>query len=175
MAEGSRGVTFGGPVEGHRAHARCTRDKRYHPSAPLVAEFDMNSVRRLQDCRFPALPQEERRRVLGLGPPRPDVIIRQLVNKGRGKHSYRYFKNEWYRKVTWICSCPDRKALFCFSCLLFGGEASWTRKGVTDIKHLNERIRQHETSRSHITNFMEWAVLGRCTSVTFLSNNSTTT
>ena len=51
--------------------------------------------------------------------------------------------------------------LFCFPCLLFGGDHSWTIKGVTDLKHLNEKILKHEKSSKHICNVVDLSLLGK--------------
>ena len=37
-----------------------------------------------------------------------------------------------------------KKSLFCFYCILFGGEGLWTTVGCKDLKHLSERIKKHE-------------------------------
>ena len=41
-------------------------------------------------------------------------------------------------------------SLFCFPCLLFGGDTAWTQQGIVDLKHLSNKIRKHECSTSHI-------------------------
>ena len=53
-----------------------------------------------------------------------------------------------------------KKSLFCFLCLLFGGESSWTVKGITDLKHLSERVKKHEASEIHIENDIKFNLFG---------------
>uniref|UniRef100_H2ZT00 DUF4371 domain-containing protein n=1 Tax=Latimeria chalumnae TaxID=7897 RepID=H2ZT00_LATCH len=52
----------------------------------------------------------------------------------------------------WLCGSASRKSLFCFPCLLFGGELSWTQTGVNDLKHLSEKIKKHESCKCHLDN-----------------------
>lgn len=43
-----------------------------------------------------------------------------------------------------------------------GGEASaWTKSGVSDLKHLNERATKHSQSSKHLSNVIDFKVLGR--------------
>ncbi|XP_018328999.1 zinc finger MYM-type protein 1 isoform X3 [Agrilus planipennis] len=62
---------------------------------------------------------------------------------------------------SWICGCNKKNALFCFPCLLFGGDKAWTEVGVKDLVHLNDKIKRHENSKRHLHNTMELTLLGR--------------
>ena len=66
-----------------------------------------------------------------------------------------------YDKHEWLCGCQHYNALFCFPCLLFGGDHSWTIKGVTDLKRVNEKILKHEKSSKHICNVVDLSLLGK--------------
>jgi hypothetical protein len=59
--------------------------------------------------------------------------------------------------------------LFCFQCLLFGGDATWTSTGVTDVGHLPEKIKKHEKFAKHIRNVINLATLGKVNITTQLS------
>jgi len=55
-----------------------------------------------------------------------------------------YLNNEW------SCGCEIKQTLFCFPCLIFGGETAWTKIGVTDLQHLNSKTVKHKNSFKHI-------------------------
>jgi hypothetical protein len=57
-----------------------------------------------------------------------------------------------YKRKPRLPASEDKKTLFCFNFLLFGGDLSWTLNGVSGLKHLSERIKSHEVSYSHIGN-----------------------
>ena len=44
--------------------------------------------------------------------------------------------------------CAETSALFCFPCLLFGGEEALTK----NISNISSRCKKHETSYSHMDN-----------------------
>ncbi|KAE9522185.1 hypothetical protein AGLY_017445 [Aphis glycines] len=64
-------------------------------------------------------------------------------------------------KNKWLCGCEIKQALFCFPCLIFGGETAWTKIGVTDLQHLNAKIDKHENSFKHIHNATNLNLLGK--------------
>ena len=55
----------------------------------------------------------------------------------------------------------ERKSLFWFCCLLFGGESLWTHKGCKDLKHLSERISKHKCSKAHMNNCVLLQMFGK--------------
>ena len=63
----------------------------------------------------------------------------------------RSFQTEWYTQKDWLCGCPARNRLFCFSCLLFSTcDNVWTEMGYCDLKNLQRSLVKHERSSTHI-------------------------
>ena len=87
---------------------------------------NMNEVDHLLEHRFETLSLEEKFEVKRLGPHHPrDIGISQTVGK-----NIRTFNVEWFAKKKWLTASIQKKALFCFPCLLFGGsggEVTWSR------------------------------------------------
>ena len=44
---------------------------------------------------------------------------------------------------------------------MFGGDLSWTKNGITDLRHLPQKIMKHEQSAKHMNNVIDLSVLGR--------------
>lgn len=109
--------------------------------------------------RFYQYSYEEKVKLKEDGRPLPDIII-QKQGCSRGKPYARQFNKDIYARNNWICGCNKKNALFCFPCLLFGGDKSWTEVGVTDLVHLSDKVKKHETSKHHLHNEMEFALLG---------------
>ncbi|KAJ1157001.1 hypothetical protein NDU88_009717 [Pleurodeles waltl] len=63
--------------------------------------------------------------------------------------------------MEWLTASSSKNALFCFACLLFWGEVSWTGTEVTDLKHLAEKIKRHNSSESHLTNVLKLSLFGK--------------
>ena len=90
---------------------------------------------------------EEKLEVKQFGAHQPrDIVITQTA--GKSNHG---FNVEWFLKKNY-------KALFCFPCLLFAGDGTWSRTGC---KHLSERIAKHESSGSPLDNAVKLGLLGR--------------
>lgn len=122
----------------------------------------MNSVSSLQSKGFPERPDEEKLKIKELGRPLPDLNIVQSITVGLGKRQFRrIFRKEIYNSHDWLCGCEIKNALFCFPCLLFGGEHSWTKTGVTDINHLSTSIKKHESSSVHLKNVLKLTLYGK--------------
>ncbi|KAJ1203148.1 hypothetical protein NDU88_006942 [Pleurodeles waltl] len=120
----------------------------------------MNKVDSLLTKPFLGMTPEDKLRVKALGPENPDIHIEQSA-KDRGKGYTRRFARTWFDKMEWLTASSSKNALFCFPCLLFGGEVSWTRTGVTDLKHLAEKIKRHDSSESHLTNVLKLSLFGK--------------
>lgn len=119
----------------------------------------MNSCSRLLANPFQELSYEERLIVKQLGRPLPNLNITKVVKSGNRQYK-RVFKTEYYVNNEWLCGCEVKNALFCFPCLLFGGEVPWTKSGVTDINHLATSVKKHAASATHIKNSLKLALFG---------------
>ncbi|XP_078539192.1 zinc finger MYM-type protein 1-like [Lissotriton helveticus] len=122
----------------------------------------MNTVEQLLAKSFHALSHENKLIIKRLGPDRPDIQLQQSAID-RGKICKRTFSKTWYTKVDWLTGSTSKNALFCFPCLLFGGDFNWARKGVTDLKHLAIIIRKHAHLKRHIENLTRLGMLGDAT------------
>ena len=89
----------------------------------------------------------------------PMLNIVQTV-KCKSRQFTRTFKPDIYDKHSWLCGCDDKNALYCFPCLLFGGNSMWTKYGVSDLNHLLDKVKKHESSKSHVKNVFSLAFLG---------------
>ena len=54
---------------------------------------------------------------------------------------------------------------------MFGRETSWTATGITDLKHLSERVRKHEASQRHIENDVKVNLFGSVNIFTQLNDS----
>lgn len=121
----------------------------------------MNSVDILLEKPFSLRPLQEKLEIKKLGRPTPELNLIQTINIKSGNRSVnRVFKRDVYEKHNWLCGCNSRNALFCFPCLLYGGESSWAKSGFTDLNHLTVRAKKHEASEIHIKNSLQLALLG---------------
>ena len=117
----------------------------------------MNKVDNLLKNPFKNLKHEEKLEIKRQGPYKPrDIDIFQ--KDGR---KLRTFSLTWFDKKSWLTACDKRKSLFCFCCLLFGGENLWTNKGCNDLKYLLERISKHECSKAHMNNCVSLQMFGK--------------
>ena len=120
----------------------------------------MNSVVNLIETPFISRPIAEKIEIKALGKPTPDLAnLNQTVTSGKRTFN-RKFNKSVYSKCSWLCGCDTKPALYCFPCLLFGGEGTWTKAGFKDINHLSDRIKKHEASATHIQNSLKLALLG---------------
>ncbi len=116
----------------------------------------MNKVDELLKEPFSRLKLEDKLKVKELGPHQPkDFKLSQLDQKKN-----RSFSNQWFDKKSWLTVSEEKKSLFCFYCLLFGGESLWTKSGCNDLKHLSERIMKHEKSTKHMDNSVSYKLFG---------------
>lgn len=114
------------------------------------------TVTELSQVNFSALTLEEKinvkRGTLAL-----DITQRAVSNK---KVYKRRFNIDTYNKYSWLCGCTNTRKLYCFPCILFGGDAAWTQKGIDDMKKLLEKCAKHAMSTTHLNNTMSHALLG---------------
>ena len=99
----------------------------------------------------------------------PDDI--DVTQKGcsNNKPYRRKFNKEWYKKVRWLCGSKELKGLFCFPCILFGGEETWTDTGFKNINKIKDRTNKHAKSKKHLDNMMSFSLLGTGQIRSFLS------
>lgn len=128
----------------------------------------MANVSELQKLKFLQLSLNEKIEVKNKGRPLPDIKISQEA-KSRNKPYQRQFNTSYYEQYDWLCGCDETKSLFCFPCLLFGGETSWTKTGITDIRHLSEKLKKHQSSVKHLNNIVAFSMLGKTNIATALS------
>jgi hypothetical protein len=116
----------------------------------------MNKVDFLLTTPFQTLSDQEKLVITQLGPDHPNVSLIQ-----KEKTQSRCFNADWYNRKPWLTASEIKKTLFCFNCLLFCGDVSWTVHGISDLKHLSERIKSHEISSSHIGNSLKLRMYGK--------------
>nr|CAH7729922.1 unnamed protein product [Callosobruchus chinensis]CAH7730379.1 unnamed protein product [Callosobruchus chinensis]CAH7732422.1 unnamed protein product [Callosobruchus chinensis] len=49
-------------------------------------------------------------------------------------------------------------------------DLNWARKGISDLHHLSEKIKKHESSRDHINSCTTFALLGKVNIMSQLSS-----
>ncbi|XP_060863559.1 uncharacterized protein LOC132940138 [Metopolophium dirhodum] len=126
----------------------------------MESSMNKNAVQYLIHNPFSTLTYEEQIEIKELGRPTPD--LKGLVSKSsKGNKEYtRRFHTDSYEKHTWLCGCEVEQAVFCFPCLCFGNETSWTNSGVRHLGHLSTKIKKHENSFDHLQNVVNLKVLG---------------
>lgn len=122
----------------------------------------MKSIQSLLSRPFRTLTLEDKIEVKNLGRSTPHLQFVQHV-KTKSRSFNRKFKTDIYEKYDWMCGCEVKNALFCFPCVLFVGEDSWTKHGMSDIQHigLHDRAKRHVSSQFHMKNTLNLAVFGR--------------
>ena len=95
-----------------------------------------NSVRFLQNINFSQLTLSEKTEIKERGRATPGLSIEQK-STSKGQAYTRHFNIAVYQKYEWICG-NEANALFCFPCMFFGGDLTWTKSGVKYLKHLQD-------------------------------------
>lgn len=116
----------------------------------------MNSVDDLISNPFVSRSLEEKLEIKRLGPHQPPNFSISTSDKRQTRN----FSADWFSKKPWLTASETKNSLFCFYCILFGGEATWTNTGFRDMKHLSERIKKHETSSRHLQNAPSFQTFG---------------
>uniref|UniRef100_A0A8D9A6D5 Zinc finger MYM-type protein 1 n=1 Tax=Cacopsylla melanoneura TaxID=428564 RepID=A0A8D9A6D5_9HEMI len=117
-----------------------------------------NSVSNLKEIKFSTLSIEEQVRIKQLGRPLPDIHLSQQVP---GRNATRQFHRNIYDRNNWICGCEQTNLLFCYPCLLFNStDVNWTNRGISDLGHLSQKVKRHESSKDHINACINLAVMG---------------
>ncbi|KAJ8912042.1 hypothetical protein NQ315_000535 [Exocentrus adspersus] len=118
----------------------------------------MNKISDLKNS-FSSFSLEKKLRIKELGRPTPDLKIEK--QSGGQKSRCRKFNKTIYNKNTWLCGCEDTQKLFCFVCVLFGGDDTWSQKGTDDLVHIWNKMKNHETSKVYMNNVFSLSILGR--------------
>lgn len=118
------------------------------------------TVEHLKKIAFSQLSLHEKMEIKNKGRPTPDIIITQ-EGISKNKKYIRSFNSEWYKKIKWLCGCETRNALFCFPCLLYGGDTVWTQSGFRNINRIKEKCEKHQNSRKHMDNIISFSLLGQ--------------
>jgi len=128
-----------------------------------------NTVTFLKGVKYLQLPLAEKLNIKQKGRHCPNVIIESAASS-KGKKYSRKFNRDLYEKHKWLTGCCDTNALYCFPCLLYGGESVWTKVGFRDLNHLQRSIKLHESSRKHLNNVVDLSYLGTANIVTQLNS-----
>ncbi|XP_076049468.1 zinc finger MYM-type protein 1-like [Oratosquilla oratoria] len=120
---------------------------------------EAKTVSALKELNFSQFTLQEKVAIKQAGRSLPEI---KIVQEGvcHNKKYIHSFNCDWYQKKTWLCRCEVKNALFCFPCLLFGGDSVWSKDGFTCIKNLKEKTEKHENTKKHIYNAISLSVLG---------------
>jgi hypothetical protein len=88
--------------------------------------------------------------------PTPHLDVKIVDGKQNRK-----FQDSWYSKYPWLTGCARSKNLFCYVCILFGGETKWTLHGIAVTKNFVRKAEKHQNSRKHLQNYQNYCLLGR--------------
>lgn len=124
-----------------------------------------NSVASFREIPFNRRSNQDKLAAKELGPPRPNLKIKQVTTKGEKLYN-RGFSRGWYERKTWLAGCEVANALFCYPCILFhpdgsGTDAAWKTTGVADMHHLSEKVKKHETSKMQMDSCLKLSTFGR--------------
>lgn len=75
----------------------------------------------------------------------------------------RKFQFSWYKKYPWLTGCSEKNKLYCYTCILSGGEKEWSSAsyGVCVTKNFDRKAEKHQCSRRHLQNEETFLLLGR--------------
>ncbi|CAH1103534.1 unnamed protein product [Psylliodes chrysocephalus] len=119
----------------------------------------MNKIGVLKNS-FIGFSLEEKLQIKELGRPIPDLKIEKQSGNGK-KSRCRKFNKTIYDKNNWLCGCEETNKLFCFVCVLFGGDETWSKKGTDDLVHIWDKMKSHEKSKVHMNNVFSFSMLGK--------------
>lgn len=119
----------------------------------------MNKIGILKNS-FSGFSLEQKLQIKELGRPIPDLKIEKQSGSGQRSRCRKFNKNV-YDKNSWICGCEETNKLFCFVCVLFGGDETWSKKGTDDLVHIWDKMKTHEKSKVHMNNVFSFSILGK--------------
>lgn len=88
--------------------------------------------------------------------PTPNLLLTFVDGKYTRKFQY-----SWYNKFSWLAGRDKRNKLFCYTCVIFGGEKEWSVDGVSSIRNFLRRSEKHAISLKHLTNQEKFHLLGK--------------
>ena len=117
------------------------------------------TVSELQQLKFSLLSLHEKVAVKKRGRSTSNIPISEPGISSNKKY-IRSFYSEWCQRKSSLCGCEVKNVLFCFSCLLFRGDATLTEDGFRSINKMKEKTEKHENSKKHIDNVVSLSLLG---------------
>ncbi|KAF2902704.1 hypothetical protein ILUMI_03483 [Ignelater luminosus] len=63
------------------------------------------------------------------------------------KKQKRTFQMTWYNTFKWLTRSLNNKKLYCYVCLLFGGEKEWSAEGISTIRNFERKAVKHQISK----------------------------
>lgn len=130
----------------------------------------MNKVSFLLKNKFTQFSLEDQLKIKALGRETPELNITKSFSHEKSARS-RKFNSSLYAKNNWLCGCEVSNRMYCFPCVLYGGDEFWAEKGVNDLIHVWEKIKSHGRSTRHMHNMFTLAILGKV-DVNILLNSS---
>lgn len=117
-------------------------------SSDLVLHF--------KTTQFSSLSYAEKCAVKGKRPtPQLDIVQSD-------RYQTRKFNLHWYGQYLWLTGSVITGKMYCYVCLLFGGDnREWCESGIGTIKNFHRRARKHQTSKRHIDNWERYHLLGK--------------
>ncbi|XP_022167439.1 uncharacterized protein LOC111031697, partial [Myzus persicae] len=88
--------------------------------------------------------------------PTPNIALEYKEGK-----FIRKFQYSWYTKFPWLTGCDKLNKVFCFYCVIFGGEKEWTIDGISSIKNFIRKSEKHSISKKHLINQEKFHLLGK--------------
>jgi len=75
----------------------------------------------------------------------------------------RKFPFSWYSKYVWLTGSQTKNKLFCYFCLLFGGEKcqKWCDEGIAGVKNFDRTASKHAISEKHLLGQEKFQLLGQ--------------
>jgi hypothetical protein len=81
----------------------------------------------------------------------------------KGKIVVRNFNRGMYNNASWLCVCDVSNSFYCFVCLVMRSadcDPDWVQTGVTDLKHLGQKVKKRAISQKHLFYSVEFGILG---------------
>lgn len=120
-----------------------------------VAQID-DPISFLKGKKFSLLTLEEKLQLKN-SQKRPDLKLSQKDGK-----TVRHFNVNWYTTFTWLTGSVATNKVYCFPCVLFGGDdSSWAKDGVDIIKNFVIKANKHASSKKHISCMDFFQMLGK--------------